>query len=60
MADNVLWSGEIADDEKSDDTLDALRAFNGLVAADERVDARLAEAIRAAASWPTSTPSRVP
>ena len=34
LADNVLWSGEIADDETSGDNLDALRAFNDLVAAD--------------------------
>jgi caffeoyl-CoA O-methyltransferase len=39
LADNVLWSGVIADDEKSDDTLDALRAFNDLVAGDDRVEA---------------------
>ena len=38
LADNVLWSGEIADDEKSGDNLEALRAFNDLVAADERVE----------------------
>jgi caffeoyl-CoA O-methyltransferase len=38
LADNVLWSGEIADDDKSDDTVAALRAFNDLVAADERVE----------------------
>lgn len=38
LADNVLWSGEVADDEKSDDTLGALRAFNDLVAADDRVE----------------------
>ena len=38
LADNVLWSGEIADAGKSDDTVEALRAFNDLVAADERVE----------------------
>ena len=38
LADNVLWSGEIADAEKSDDTVEALRAFNDLVAADDRVE----------------------
>jgi caffeoyl-CoA O-methyltransferase len=38
LADNVLWSGEISDDEKSGDNLDALRAFNDLVAADSRVE----------------------
>ena len=38
LADNVLWSGEIADDTKSGENLEALRAFNDLVAADERVE----------------------
>jgi caffeoyl-CoA O-methyltransferase len=38
LADNVLWSGEIADDELSGDNLDALRTFNDLVAADSRVE----------------------
>ncbi|NYG07360.1 caffeoyl-CoA O-methyltransferase [Phycicoccus badiiscoriae] len=38
LADNVLWSGEVVDDEKSGENLDALRAFNDVVAADERVE----------------------
>jgi caffeoyl-CoA O-methyltransferase len=38
LADNVLWSGEIADDDKSSDNLTALRAFNDMVAADSRVE----------------------
>jgi caffeoyl-CoA O-methyltransferase len=38
LADNVLWSGEIADDDLASETLDALRAFNETVAADERVE----------------------
>ena len=38
LADNVLWGGEIADDDLSSDNLDALRAFNTLVAADNRVE----------------------
>ena len=38
LADNVLWSGRIADDTVSDDNTDALRQFNDKVAADERVE----------------------
>ena len=38
LADNVLWSGEICDDAVTGDNVDALRAFNDKVAADERVE----------------------
>jgi caffeoyl-CoA O-methyltransferase len=38
LADNVLWSGEVVDEDASDDNLDALRAFNDVVAADDRVE----------------------
>jgi predicted O-methyltransferase YrrM len=38
LADNVLWSGEIADPERTDPNTEALRAFNDAVAADDRVD----------------------
>jgi caffeoyl-CoA O-methyltransferase len=38
LADNVLWSGEIADENVTGDNVDALRAFNDKIAADERVD----------------------
>lgn len=38
LADNVLWSGEIADESVSGDNVDALRRFNEQVAADERVE----------------------
>ncbi|MEO6714644.1 MAG: class I SAM-dependent methyltransferase [Mycobacteriales bacterium] len=38
LADNVLWSGNIVDEESTDDNTVALRAFNDLVAADARVD----------------------
>ena len=38
LADNVLWSGEIADPGVTDANLTALRAFNDLVASDDRVD----------------------
>ncbi|WP_323102272.1 O-methyltransferase [Intrasporangium sp. YIM S08009] len=39
LADNVLWSGRIADPEATDANTTALRAFNDLVAADDRVEA---------------------
>jgi caffeoyl-CoA O-methyltransferase len=38
LADNVLWSGEVCDADKSGDNVEALRAFNDLVAADARVE----------------------
>lgn len=38
LADNVLWSGEVADPAAQGTDLDALRAFNDLVAADPRVE----------------------
>jgi caffeoyl-CoA O-methyltransferase len=38
LVDNVLWSGEIIDPEVSDANTSALRAFNDLVASDDRVD----------------------
>ena len=38
LADNVLWSGEIADPERTDPNTEALRAFNDAVAADDRVE----------------------
>ncbi len=41
LADNVLWRGEIVDVELSGGDLDALRAFNDLVAADGRVESVL-------------------
>ena len=39
LADNVLWSGRIADPEATDANTTALRDFNDLVASDERVEA---------------------
>ncbi|MEW1953131.1 class I SAM-dependent methyltransferase [Terrabacter sp. NPDC080008] len=39
LADNVLWSGRIADPDPTDANATALREFNDLVAADERVEA---------------------
>jgi len=39
LADNVLWSGRIADPESTDANTTALRDFNDLVAADRRVEA---------------------
>jgi caffeoyl-CoA O-methyltransferase len=38
LADNVLWSGRIADPEVADANTTALRAFNDLVASDDRVE----------------------
>ena len=38
LVDNVLWSGRIVDPEVSDTNTDALRRFNDLVAADDRVE----------------------
>jgi caffeoyl-CoA O-methyltransferase len=39
LADNVLWSGRIVDDSSDDAAIHALRAFNDLVALDDRVEA---------------------
>jgi len=39
LADNVLWSGEVADESASGANVEALREFNDKVAADERVEA---------------------
>jgi caffeoyl-CoA O-methyltransferase len=38
VADNVLWSGEVADPEATGTNVDAIRRFNDRVAADDRVD----------------------
>jgi caffeoyl-CoA O-methyltransferase len=38
LADNVLWSGDIVDDTVQDTNAQALRAFNDLVAGDDRVE----------------------
>ena len=38
LADNVLWSGRVVDENTDDQNIAALRAFNDLVATDERVD----------------------
>ncbi|WP_076260745.1 O-methyltransferase [Intrasporangium flavum] len=39
LADNVLWSGRITDPDATDADTTALRAFNDVVAADDRVEA---------------------
>lgn len=44
LADNVLWSGAIADPEVTDPNAAALRAFNDRVAADDRVDVAIVPA----------------
>ena len=38
LADNTLWSGRVIDDDADDDDTIAIRSFNDLVAADDRVD----------------------
>jgi caffeoyl-CoA O-methyltransferase len=38
LVDNVLWSGNVANPEKSDDQTNAIRAFNDKVATDPRVE----------------------
>jgi len=38
LADNVLWSGDVVQPDPSDANRTALRAFNDLVAADDRVE----------------------
>lgn len=38
VADNVLWSGRIVDDDADDGDTQALRAFNDLVVGDDRVE----------------------
>jgi len=41
LADNVLWSGKVADPSISDHETDALRTYNAHVAADPRVEHQL-------------------
>jgi len=38
VADNVLWSGKVIDDKKSDEDTEALRAFNQKMHEDDRVE----------------------
>ena len=38
LVDNTLWSGRVVDDSADDDDTVAIRAFNDLIAADDRVD----------------------
>jgi caffeoyl-CoA O-methyltransferase len=38
LADNVLWSGRVVDQNDTDDDTEALRAFNDVVARDDRVE----------------------
>jgi caffeoyl-CoA O-methyltransferase len=38
MVDNVLWGGSVITDDPKDDNRVAIRAFNDMVASDERVD----------------------
>ncbi|MCJ7439737.1 MAG: O-methyltransferase [Acidimicrobiia bacterium] len=38
LVDNTLWSGSVIDASRTDDDTKAIRAFNDMVAADDRVD----------------------
>ena len=38
LIDNVLWSGDVADPAVDNDNVQAIRALNEKIAADERVD----------------------
>jgi caffeoyl-CoA O-methyltransferase len=41
LVDNTLWGGTVVDDAATDDNTTAIRAFNDLVAGDDRVDSVL-------------------
>lgn len=41
LVDNVLWSGEVVDESVGDQTTKLIRAFNDLVAADDRVESTI-------------------
>jgi caffeoyl-CoA O-methyltransferase len=41
LVDNVLWRGAVTDPSADDDNVRAIRAFNDMVAADERVDSTI-------------------
>jgi len=38
LVDNTLWSGSVIDASRTDDDTTAIRAFNDMVATDDRVD----------------------
>ena len=38
LVDNVLWDGNVVKPEADDDNTRAIRAFNDMVASDDRVD----------------------
>ena len=39
LVDNVLWGGNVVDDDPNDENRVAIRAFNDMVASDDRVEA---------------------
>jgi caffeoyl-CoA O-methyltransferase len=39
LVDNVLWHGAVIDDSQTDANVEAIRAFNDRIAADDRVAA---------------------
>ena len=41
LVDNVLWGGAVVDPSADDDNVEAIRAFNDMVAADDRVESTI-------------------
>ena len=41
LVDNTLWGGAVADPKATDDNTKAIRAFNDMVAADDRVESTI-------------------
>ncbi len=60
MVDNTLWGGSIVDDTSDDESTVALRAFNDMVAADDRVDAAMLHARRRAHAAPQALTQNFP
>ena len=41
LVDNTLWGGAVADPKATDDNTKAIRAFNDMVATDDRVESTI-------------------